>query len=63
MTHLTLLAQSNRAMTDLDLRDDANWKRIEQAVKTIYAGLNQSAVQSETVQFNLRPSTAPVGHW
>lgn len=63
MTHLTLLAQSNRTMIGLDLRDDANWKRIEQAVKTIYAGLNQLAVQSETVQFDLRPSTAPVGHW
>ena len=63
MTHLTLLAQSNRTMIGIDLRDDANWKRIEQAVKIIYAGLNQLATQSETVQFDLRPSTAPVGQW
>lgn len=63
MTHLTLLAQSNRTMIGLDLRDDENWKRIEQAVKTIYAGLNQLATESETVHFNLRPSTVPVGQW
>ena len=63
MTHLTLLAQSNRTMIGLDLRDDENWKRIEQAVKTIYAGLNQLAIESETVRFDLRPSTAPVGQW
>ncbi len=63
MTHLTLLAQSNRTMVGMDLRDDENWKRIEQAVKAICAGLNQLAIQSETVRFDLRPSTAPVGQW
>jgi AcrR family transcriptional regulator len=65
MTHLTLLAQNNRTMVGINLRDEENWKRIERAIKSIYAGLNQLAIKSEQVRFELQTATpiAAVVEW
>ena len=49
MSYMTILAQQNRPMLGLDLRDEENWKRIEAAVKLIYMGLNKLVSSAESV--------------
>ncbi len=45
LVYLTLLAQNNRTMVGIDLRSQAGWSRIEQAIQEIYLALGQQALR------------------
>jgi AcrR family transcriptional regulator len=63
MSYMTILAQLNRPIIGLDLRDEADWKRIEGAVKLLYIGLSKLANTAEEVTL---PDNRPIQatrHW
>ena len=63
MTYLTIMAQNDRTMISIDLRSEEGWKRIENAVKTIYIALNRLAIQSKEVDLELQSVHLPVAQW
>jgi AcrR family transcriptional regulator len=63
MSYLTLLADNNRTLVGIDLRSEAGWKRIEQAVKLIYTTLSRTVANSDAVQFNGTKSAELDGQW
>lgn len=63
LSYLTLQAQFDRPMIGIDLRSEAGWMRIEEAVKEIYKSLNQSAIDSPTTRFAIKPASVAVSTW
>jgi len=63
LSYLTILAQNNRSMIGLDLRNEDNWVRIEDAIKVIYKALGRSAIDSPTVQVATKPVSLTVNTW
>ncbi|WP_461064699.1 TetR/AcrR family transcriptional regulator [Spirosoma horti] len=63
MTYLTIMAQNDRTMINIDLRSEEGWQRIENAIKTIYISLNKMAVSSKDVELELQSSRLPVAQW
>ncbi|AKD58247.1 TetR family transcriptional regulator [Spirosoma radiotolerans] len=63
MTYLTIMAQNDRTMINIDLRSEEGWQRIENAIKTIYISLNKMAVSSKDVQLELQSTRLPVAQW
>lgn len=63
MTYLTIMAQNDRTMVSIDLRSEEGWKRIENAVKTIYIALNKMAIQSKEVNLELQSANLPMAQW
>lgn len=63
MSYLTLLAQNDRTMIGIDLRSEDGWKRVEDAVKTIYIALNKMATQSKETTMSLQAASLPAGYW
>lgn len=63
MTYLTIMAQNDRTMISIDLRSEEGWKRIENAVKTIYISLNKMAIQSKEVSLELQSAHLPMAQW
>ncbi|WP_461151793.1 TetR/AcrR family transcriptional regulator [Spirosoma pulveris] len=62
LSYLTVLAQTNRPMLGLDLRGEAEWQRVEGAVKLIYVALNQLAMASPHITYPT-PEANPPGQW
>ncbi|UFH57646.1 TetR/AcrR family transcriptional regulator [Spirosoma sp. KNUC1025] len=60
LSYLTIQAQLDRPVIGLDLRSEAGWQRIEQAVEVICQAFAQSAIHSPTahLQLNARPESA-----
>ncbi|WP_223860941.1 hypothetical protein [Spirosoma validum] len=54
LSYLTIQAQLDRTVIGIDLRSEAGWQRIEEAVKAIYKAINQFAMNSPKTQFSLR---------
>ncbi|UFH57334.1 TetR/AcrR family transcriptional regulator [Spirosoma sp. KNUC1025] len=63
MTYLTIMAQNDRTMINIDLRSEKGWERIENAIKTIYIALNKMAIGSKDVQLELQSSHLPAAQW
>ncbi|GAB3029869.1 TetR/AcrR family transcriptional regulator [Spirosoma pulveris] len=63
MTYLTIMAQNDRTMISIDLRSEAGWNRIENAVKSIYISLNKMAIHTKDVELELQSSHFPVAQW
>jgi AcrR family transcriptional regulator len=63
MTYLTIMAQNDRTMISIDLRSEEGWKRIENAVKTIYIALNKLAISSKEVELELQSVHLPIAQW
>ncbi|MFD2934995.1 TetR/AcrR family transcriptional regulator [Spirosoma flavum] len=63
LSYLTIQAQNNRSVIGLDLRSEAGWQRIEEAVKVIYKGLSRLAIDSPTTHVATKPVSVAVGTW
>jgi len=63
MSYMTILAQQNRPIMGLDLREEANWKRIEDAVKLLYMGLNKLAATTEEVTIQKKTAIQSIRKW
>jgi AcrR family transcriptional regulator len=63
LSYLTLQAQYNLPVIGLDLRQEDEWRRIEEAVKLIYKGMAKSAFDSQTTQVVLKQTTVSVDSW
>jgi AcrR family transcriptional regulator len=63
MSYLTLLADNNRTLVGIDLRSEAGWKRIEQAIKLIYTTLSKTVANSDTIQFHAAQGVTMDGQW
>lgn len=63
MSYMTIMAQQNRLVMGLDLREEANWKRIEEAVKLLYIGLNKLATTTEEVTIREKSAVLPISAW
>ncbi|MFD2932444.1 TetR/AcrR family transcriptional regulator [Spirosoma flavum] len=63
MNYLTIMAQNNRTMINIDLRSEDGWQRVENAVKTIYISLNKMAISAKDVELELQSAHLPVAQW
>ena len=63
MSYLTIMAQNNQPMIGLDLRSEKDWKRIEEAVKLIFIGINKIAVVSEKITIEEQRPISPTIKW
>ena len=63
MNYLTIMAQNDRTMINIDLRSEEGWQRVESAVKTIYIALNKMAIASKEVQLEVQSARLPVAQW
>ncbi|WP_240625581.1 TetR/AcrR family transcriptional regulator [Spirosoma pollinicola] len=63
LSYLTLQSHYDRPVIGLDLRRDENWLRIEKAVKLIYQALAQTAIDSSTVQVDLKSVDEMASAW
>ena len=63
LSYLTIQAQIDRPVIGLDLRSEAGWQRIEDAVKAIYKALAQLAIDSPTTQLAIKPASVAVSTW
>ncbi|GAB2517208.1 TetR/AcrR family transcriptional regulator [Spirosoma aerophilum] len=50
LSYLTILAQLDRPFVGLDLRNQADWQRVEQTIKLIYTALAKMAVDSPVIK-------------
>ncbi|MVM30152.1 TetR family transcriptional regulator [Spirosoma sp. HMF4905] len=63
MSYLTIMAQNNRTVVGIDLRSEAGWERIEEAVKLLYIGVNKLAVDSDEVTLTSQLVNAIDDQW
>ena len=63
LSYLTIQAQLDRPVISLDLRSEAGWQQIEQAVKIIFKALNQSVIDSPTTQLKLKSDKQSAAQW
>ena len=63
LSFLTLQAQNDRTMLEIDLRSEAGWSRIEEAVKGIYKALAKQALDSPKIRLTLKADQAMVSAW
>ena len=63
LSFLTILAQNDRPMMGIDLRSEAGWSRIEEAVKGIYKALAKQALNSPKIRLTLKADQAMVSAW
>jgi AcrR family transcriptional regulator len=61
LSYLTIQAQLDHTTMGLDLRGEEGWARIEKAVELIYEALATMAIDSETIQIELKPVTTTFG--
>ncbi|GAB2522952.1 TetR/AcrR family transcriptional regulator [Spirosoma aerophilum] len=54
LSYLTIQAQLDRSVMGMDLRSEENWQRVEQAVSLIYQSLARLALDSNTIQLELK---------
>ncbi len=59
LIHMTLLAQNSHTLVGIDLRSEAGWNRVEEAVKTIFIALNKMIVNSSEMAVQVAPSSKP----
>jgi AcrR family transcriptional regulator len=57
LSYLTIQAQLDRSSLGLELRQEADWLRIEKAIKLIYLALAKMAIDSSAIKLD----AAPVG--
>jgi AcrR family transcriptional regulator len=62
LSYLTILAQNNRPMIGLDLRDESDWQRIENAVKTIYKAMGR-LIDTPIATATPNPASLAVSTW
>lgn len=63
LSYLTIQAQNDRPMIGIDLRSEAGWQRIEEAVKVVYKALSRSAIDSSVIQLTSKPISLAVKAW
>lgn len=63
MTYLTLMARNDRTVIGIDLRSEEGWERIENAVKTIYIGLNKMTINSREIELEVQSARTPMAQW
>ncbi|SFF36236.1 TetR/AcrR family transcriptional regulator [Spirosoma endophyticum] len=63
LSFLTIQAQNDRTMMGIDLRSEAGWSRIEEAVKGIYKALAKLALDSPSIRLTLKADQAMVSTW
>jgi AcrR family transcriptional regulator len=63
LSYLTVLTHYDRPVLGLDLRADADWLRIEEAVKLIYKAVAKVAIDSPHTQVAIKPLPEEVSVW
>ena len=63
LSYLTLMAQQDRPMLGLDLRGEADWTRIEAAVKLIYIAMSQAVKEAGPLPINRQVSKPALARW
>ena len=64
MSYMTLMADNNRTMVGIDLRSDAGWEEIEQALKLIYVALGRTVTAPvAAVKAAQTEVSVSNGHW
>ena len=63
LSYLTIQAQNNRPVIGLDLRDESDWTRIEEAVKSLFKAIAQLAIDSPTTQVTYKPVRQAIQVW
>lgn len=63
LSYQTIQAQLNRPVIGLDMRSEAGWQRMEEAVRVIYHALNKLAAESPSVQLISKPAKLAVQEW
>jgi AcrR family transcriptional regulator len=64
MSYMTLMADNNRTMVGIDLRSDAGWEEVEQALKLIYVALSRMVTPPiASVKVAQAEALASSGQW
>jgi AcrR family transcriptional regulator len=63
LSYLTIQSQQDRTVIGLDMRSEADWQRIEGAVKVMYQALTRLASESPASMLALKKERALVGTW
>ncbi|GAB4044006.1 TetR/AcrR family transcriptional regulator [Spirosoma litoris] len=63
MSYLTIMAQNNSSVIGLDLRNEQDWNRIEEAVKLLYTAINKLSMDSDKITLDSKMLNAVEDQW